>query len=113
MKHRRYAPADAETLAPLLASLGRELEERGRRLAEIEARIGALHASPFYSPELRELEAEASIQLRELRHCREELERLGCSVVGTTPLTIRVATRVDGTSRSRVWRHGHGARGRA
>jgi hypothetical protein len=103
MKHPRYAPADAKALAPLLDSIGRELAERGTRLAELEARVSSLRASPFYDDQLPQLETEIALQRRELRHCREEVERLGCSVVGTKPLTIRIPTRVGGASRSVVW----------
>jgi hypothetical protein len=104
-----YEPADARALAPLLASIGRELDERGKRMAELEARLEELHASPFYDARGIELEAEAATHRRELRHCHEELVRLGCSVVGTTPLTIRIPTRVGGASRSLVWQAGHAA----
>lgn len=103
MNQRRYAPADARALAPLLDSIGRELEERGARLTELESQVSARRASPFYDEELPELEAEIAIHRRELRHCREEVERLGCTVVGTKPLTIRIPTRVGGASRSLVW----------
>lgn len=103
MNHRRYAPSDAKALAPLLDSIGRELEERGTRLSELETHVQELRASPFYDAELPELEAEIAIQRRELRHCREEVERMGCSVVGTKPLTIRIPTHVGGANRSLVW----------
>lgn len=110
MNDRRYAPADARALAPLLDSIGRELEERGARLLELEKRALELRRSPFYDEALSELGAEAAILRRELRHCHEELERLGCSVVGTEPLTIRIPTRVGGTKKSVVWRPFHGTR---
>lgn len=110
MNARRYEPADAEALAPLLDSIGRELEERGKLLEELEAQMKELRSSPFPAQELPALEADAAHQRRELRHCLEELERLGCSVVGTTPLTIRIPTRVDGARRSLVWQHGQEAR---
>lgn len=103
MVARRYEPADAEALAPLLDSIGREIAERGPRLAEIEARLDELRQSPFPAEERPALERELSLERRELRRCHAELERLGCSVVGTTPLTIRIPTRVDGASRSLVW----------
>lgn len=110
MKHDPYDPAQAEALAPLLDSIGRELEERGARLAEIEARLGKPQGLGA-TQELRHLETEASAQRRELRHCRGELEGLGCSVVGTTPLTIRIPTRVGNARRSLVWQHGHETNG--
>jgi hypothetical protein len=109
MKHFRYEPADADALAPLLRSIGREIEERSTRLAKLQTRLAELRASPFYSDELHTVEAEAAAHLRELRHCRAELEGLGCTVVGTAPLTVRIPTQVGGASRSRVWQH-HGAR---
>jgi hypothetical protein len=105
----RYAPADADALAPLLESIAREIAERRARLSRLEERVEALRASPFYSAGLRELEAEVASHRRELRHCHDELERLGCSLVGTTPLTIRIPTRSGGRPRSRVWRSSHGS----
>lgn len=103
-----YDPADAEALTPLLDSIGSELEERGDRIAEMEERIAELRASPFYSEEIHLLEAECALHRRELRHCIKELERLGCSIVGTTPLTIRIPTRNGKRTRSLVWQQGHG-----
>jgi uncharacterized protein DUF2203 len=109
MKPHRYAPADAKALAPLLDSIGRELVERGVRLAELETRIAELRASPFYADELHQLEAEAAEHRRALRLCRAELEQLGCSVVGTSPLTVRIPTRIGKSNRSLVWQHGREA----
>ncbi len=112
MIHRPYEPADAEALAPLLDSIGRELEQRSTRLLEIEARQDQLRTSRAprngrrQAAELRQLEGEVSLHRRELRRCREELEGLGCSVVGTTPLTVRIPTSVGGAPRSQVWQQG-------
>jgi hypothetical protein len=106
MIRARYEPADAEALAPLLRSIGRELEERGRRLAEIEARLEELRNSPFFEHDQRNLEAEAAAHRSALRECRKELERLGCSVLGTAPLRISIPTDTGGTRGSRVWQHG-------
>ena len=52
------------------------------------------------------LVAEAALNRREMRLCRLELERLGCSVLGTMPLTIRIPTQVGAKKRSLVWQHG-------
>jgi hypothetical protein len=103
MKAHRYDLAAADALAPLLRSIGREIEERDAHVRTLEVRRSELLASPFYSDELRALEAELACHRRELRHCHDELESLGCSVVGTTPLTIRIPTRVDGARHSRMW----------
>jgi hypothetical protein len=106
MKRHPYAPADVKALTPLLGSISRELEERGEQLEALEVRLAELRNSTFsHDQELRALEAEASTHRRELRLCRAELEHLGCSVLGTTPLTIRIPTRVGSTRRSLVWRH--------
>lgn len=110
MRSHHYDRADAEALSPLLDALVRELEERAARLEELEARIRELQASPFYSEELRELEAEGAVHRRELRHCHQELEGLGCSIVGKAPMTIRIPTRRGNTTRSLVWQTGHGVR---
>jgi len=110
MKLPRYEPADARALAPLLASIGRELAERNARQAELEARLVELGTSPGFEAERRELQSESAIHRRELRHLRAELERLGCSVVGTSPLTIRILTRVGGANRSFVWQAAPGTR---
>lgn len=110
MKRHPYAPADVRALTPLLDSISRELEERGEQLEALEVRLAELRHDRFaHDAERRALEAEASTHRRELRHCRAELEQLGCSVLGTTPLTIRIPTRVGTARKSLVWRHG-GAR---
>lgn len=105
MKAHRYELAAADALAPLLRSIGRELEERATRLTELEARLAELRKSPIHGEEVRALEAELALHRREMRLCRGELEALGCSVVGTAPLTIRIPTRVAGAKRSRMWQH--------
>jgi hypothetical protein len=103
MNQHPYEPTDAQALTPLLDSIGRELDERGTRLLELEARIEELRGNPHFVLEFRRLEGEAANHRLELRHCREELERLGCKVVGTAPLTVRIPTREGDTRRSQVW----------
>jgi hypothetical protein len=44
------------------------------------------------------------MQRRELRLARAELERLGCRVVGTDPVTIRIPGRIGSINKSFVWR---------
>ena len=102
---QRHDPSDTDALGPLLDSIAREVAERHSRLDRLEGRIATLRASPFYASELGPLEADASTERRELRRCREEFERLGCAVIGTAPLTLRIPDRAGG-KQSRTWRPG-------
>ena len=104
MRHP-YDPRHARALAPLLDSISREIEERSLALEALEGRIHELKNSPFYAGELRALEAEVAAHRREMRLCHDELERLGCTVLGTTPITIRIPTLVGKKRRSLVWQH--------
>jgi len=104
MRHP-YDPKHARALAPLLDSISREIEERSLALEALEARIHELRSSPFFAEELQALEAEAAAHRREMRLCHTELERLGCTVLGTTPITIRIPTLVGKQRRSVVWQH--------
>ena len=107
MRHHPYEATAAKALLPLLDSIRRELEERGETLARIEERIDSLaHGPCSREAEQRFLLAEASAERRELRRCHRELERLGCSVLGTKPLTIRIPTVEGATKKSLVWQHG-------
>lgn len=99
-------PVDADDLAPLLDSIAREVAERRARLERLESRIAALRESPFYAPELGLLQADAAADRRELHRCHAELERLGCAVVGTAPLTFRVPASAGSAKKTRTWRPG-------
>lgn len=104
MRHP-YDPDHARALAPLLDSISREIEARTEALEALETRIHELRNSPFYSDEPVRLEAEMAVHRRELRHCRQELERLGCTVLGTSPLTVRIPTQVGKKRESLLWQH--------
>lgn len=104
MRHP-YDPAHARALAPLLDSISCEVEARAETLEALEGRILELRNSPFFSAELGGLEAEAAAHRRELRHCHQELERLGCTVLGTSPLTVRIPTQVGKKRESLLWQH--------
>ena len=69
----------------------------------LEARIEQLTRSKD-DESLRLSVAEAANHRREIRLARAELERLGCRVVGTAPLTIRIPGRVGSINKSFVWR---------
>jgi hypothetical protein len=95
----------ARELLPLLSSIGREIEERTKLLEALDARIEQLTSrTPSKDVTLRLLVAEAAMQRRELRLARAELERLGCRVVGTDPVTIRIPGRIGSINKSFVWR---------
>lgn len=104
MRHP-YDPRHARALSPLLDSISNEIEERSLALELLEGRIHELKNSPFYAEELGRLEAEAAAHRREMRLCRGELERLGCTVLGTAPITIRIPTMVGKKRKSVVWQH--------
>lgn len=101
---RSYDPRHARALMPLLRSITREIEERRAELEHLESRIERTEADvPVDREFLRALTSEASIHRRELRAAESELEKLGCSVVGTAPLTIRIPTRSPSGENSLIW----------
>lgn len=102
-----YERSDANAILPLLASIGREIQERSDRLDQLETSIEEQSSMPAPDPEeLHRLLAEAATQRRGLRLAKQELERLGCSVVGMEPLTFRIPGRVGRAKHSFVWRTG-------
>ncbi len=104
---KRYGPDEVSGLLLLLGSIGREIEERSRTLAGIEQRIEELSKLEVFDPEaLRDLEAQAAVHRRQLRLTRQELARLGCSLLGTDPLTFRIPGRVGESKKSLVWQKG-------
>jgi hypothetical protein len=106
-----YHPSSALSLLSLLASISRELDERGEAIGALEARLEDLVTRTDADPdEVRSRMAELAIHRREVRACHRELERLGCSVVGTEPLTIRIPTRTGKRRRSLVWQPQTGER---
>ena len=94
MKLSPYEPRIARRLLPLVRSIGQEIVEREARL------------ETFGSGEDHETVAETAIQRRELRHAYAELEKLGCSVVGHEPLTLRIPAERNGRTRSLLWQLG-------
>ncbi|MEW6071451.1 MAG: DUF2203 family protein [Planctomycetota bacterium] len=107
MKQKRYDRRSARELLPLLEAIGREIRERTEAAERLEARLARLGASPSADPvERREIVAEIAAHRLGLRLARHELDRLGCTVVGTEPLTIRIPGRVGEARRSFVWQTG-------
>jgi len=102
-----YDRLRATRLLPLLNSITREIEERSLALAALEERLSPEEGLPFLSEdELHDLQAEAATHRRELRHAKEELLSLGCSIVGTEPMTIRIPGHLGSERRSFVYRTG-------
>jgi len=90
----------ALALAPLLASIGREIRERSDALALLlvqrqharrDARARGL------------LDAECATHRRELRRTGKELERLGCELVGSRPHAFRVEAGPDRADSVLFW----------
>ena len=85
--NRSYEPSDAEALAPLLDSIGHELEERSSRLVEVEARIATLRGSPHFALESRLLLVSLHAGKRErkfdeaTRHAERLVREHGTAVV--------------------------------
>lgn len=106
MKNKTYDRRHANRLLPLLGAIGREIEERSEALNALEERIAALEAHPRTAEELQRAVAEAAEHRRGIRLAKRELERLGCSVLGTAPLTFRIPGRVGEALQSFVWQTG-------
>jgi hypothetical protein len=90
----------ALALAPLLASIGREIRQRSdalsvllveRQRARCDQRVRTL------------LDAECATHRRELRRTYKELERLGCELVGSRPHAFRVEAGPDHADSVLFW----------
>ena len=107
MKNIQYDRNLAKELLPLLEAIGREIEERSEALERLEQKTELASTVPFPSEtKAHGLIAQAASHRRGLRRAKEELEQLGCSVVGTEPLTIRIPGRVGEAKHSFVWQTG-------
>jgi len=108
MKNKHYKHEEVLGLLPLLGSIGREIEERTLALEEIERQLESISqlSSGERNEEYYELVADAAAHRRGLRLANQELERLGCSVLGTAPVTFRIPGRVGEANRSFVWQTG-------
>ena len=94
MKKQSIDLTTAQRMQPLLSAIAGEIADREGALRALELRMEELTLRPVPDrDELRRIAAETSANHRELRHAREEIERLGCAVVGTEPVTVRIPTR--------------------
>ena len=107
MRRIRYDRKRAKKLLPLLRSIAREMQERTRALNLLERRMEMLAEDPYPDRnEVNNLVAEIATHRRELRQVEKELRELGCSVVGTEPLTIRIPGQIGNGRLSFVWQQG-------
>lgn len=86
-----YDRVSADRLIPLLRSIAREVVERQTSLERLDAALE--RASDERRAQL--LIGEAATQRRELRHAWSEVLRLGCSILGTQPVTFRIPVKID------------------
>ena len=99
--------SQVEKLLPLVRSIGRELSERLQAVSAMEERMATLLSIGSTSKEIRLITAEASSHYRAIRQSRHELGKLGCSVIGEQPLTVRVCVNEEGHQRSLLWQMGN------
>ena len=107
MIFKPYDEQQALAILPLLGSITQEIQERTLAVELLEIEIDMLRSvKPVDEDALRTAVAEAATHRRELRQANKELERLGCSVVGTEPLTLRIPGKVGEARKSFVWQAG-------
>ena len=122
MKNITYDERRASRLLPLLGAIGREILERTQALDALELEFEQLSSSQdngdarfsddrtatdrLTTNQLHSKMAEMAAHRRGLRHAQTELQRLGCSVLGTEPLTFRIPGRVGEAKHSFVWQTG-------
>ena len=106
MKHPLYSKQNATALLPLLEAITREIQERTSCLERIEGLLEDAAPNALSKETVRDRIAQAATQRRELRLARAELERLGCSIVGTQPITIRIPGQRGSKRRSFVFQTG-------
>ena len=91
-----------EALRPLLASIGREVEERTAALRTL-ALQHSLDPQPT-SAARSELSAQRAAHRRELRHALGELEPLGCTLLSTRPCVFFLLAGSGDTASLHFWR---------
>ena len=94
-----YDRTSAARLIPLLCAIAREVAERTASLERLEA------ALEFASSDrqTRFLVGAAATQSRELRQAEAQVARLGCSILGTQPVTYRIPDETDMRPRSLLY----------
>lgn len=90
MNRHSYDPERASALLPLLRSITAEIRERSESIDALELELQGLGHARRERVRRGEVEADLSIQRRELRVVRRELERLGCSLDEDHPLRVLI-----------------------
>jgi hypothetical protein len=106
MSRTLYDRKHATALLPLLHSIAGEIRERTCELEHVEALLAQAEAGERPRADVHDLVARAAHERRELRHARAELERLGCTIVGTAPITIRIPGQRGSRKQSFVYQTG-------
>jgi len=90
MNRHSYDPERASALLPLLRSITAEIRERTETIDALESALQEL-GKTRRTRELRgDAEAKLSIERREIRVARRELERLGCVLDEDHPLRVLI-----------------------
>ena len=79
MKTIGYDEHNASRLVPLLRSIVGEICERRAGIEELQPRLQRLSRLPR-GPEFYDVQAQLSVNQREMRRTRKELARLGCEL---------------------------------
>lgn len=90
MKRHSYDPERASSLLPLLRSITAEIRERSDAIDAFERELQDLGAPRRGQERRGDIEAGLSVQRRELRVARRELERLGCELDQDHPLRVLI-----------------------
>ena len=91
----------AVAVAPLLASIAREVKERSDALAQLLAKRGRIPLS--LHAQRSALDAECSAHRASLRRIHKELEHLQCRLVGTNPHVFQVDATNEGEDDVLFW----------
>jgi hypothetical protein len=89
MRPNVYDRQRAGNLVPLLRSITTEMLERSRAIQELEARLDRTPRTTDRSA-CADIDRELSVQRRDLRLAKRELERLGCVLDEDHPLRVLI-----------------------
>lgn len=97
MNRVRHDRQEAERLTPLLLAIGREVDERFQSLRALGRKLSRTRVD---DREAQRIVAEMALHKRALRRAERELGRHGAGVMGTRPLTLRLAVQDAGRASS-------------